>query len=146
MDIQLTDPIVTVVRVGPQLMEEAREWAKSSVHERSKVGCALIDVYEETAVGGMNYNPHPRIPDTPWIHAEVSALVRAAKLGVETNGASMAVNWFPCLSCAALIKLAGIRTLYYDKAKTESRWDDPKYNFQASYDYLIQHDIELVGL
>ena len=127
-------------------MEEAYETAKLSDHPRSKVGCVFESATNGEKVSGINYNPSNTDPDAVWMHAEASVISTAAWAGIAMRRGAMAVTWFPCWNCAILIASAGIRTLYYDKAAAESRWDDPKYNFQASFDYLQSQGVELVGM
>ncbi len=47
------------------------------------------------------------------IHAEVNAIIDAAKRGVATAGASMYVTCEPCITCARLVKQAGIDSVIY---------------------------------
>ena len=45
------------------------------------------------------------------IHAEICAILAAARDGIPTNGAVMYLNWYPCMSCAQVIAGAGIQKL-----------------------------------
>lgn len=47
------------------------------------------------------------------IHAEVNALLSAARNGISTNKASIYVNYSPCRDCAKSIIAAGIENLYF---------------------------------
>jgi dCMP deaminase len=47
------------------------------------------------------------------IHAEMNALMFAAKQGISTNGATMYVTHSPCINCAKHILQAGIKRLVY---------------------------------
>jgi dCMP deaminase len=56
-------------------------------------------------------------------HAELNAILNAARLGASLTGASIYVNKFPCLSCLNSIIQAGIETI-----STNDHWywdDDP---------------------
>lgn len=47
------------------------------------------------------------------IHAEAHAIAQAAYQGIALNNAIMYVSTFPCLICAKLIIVAGIKSLYF---------------------------------
>lgn len=47
------------------------------------------------------------------IHAEQDAITYCAKEGISTNGASIYVTHFPCLTCAKLIVASGIKAVYF---------------------------------
>jgi deoxycytidylate deaminase len=47
------------------------------------------------------------------VHSEQVAITDAARLGIRTHGAMMAVTTFPCHECARLIVAAGIRRVCY---------------------------------
>ncbi len=50
------------------------------------------------------------------IHAEVAALVDAARRGVSTQGATIYVTHQPCYRCARLLTAAGVREVVFDSA------------------------------
>ena len=47
------------------------------------------------------------------VHAEMNAILFAAKEGVSTQGSDLYVNYSPCLNCAKHIINAGIRAVYF---------------------------------
>jgi dCMP deaminase len=49
------------------------------------------------------------------IHAEASAIAKAAKSGVSVEGADAYVTTFPCPACARLMVEAGVARVYYQK-------------------------------
>lgn len=49
------------------------------------------------------------------IHAEMNAILFAAKEGIAINGSDMYVTHFPCTSCAKYIVQVGIKRLFYLK-------------------------------
>ena len=54
-------------------------------------------------------------------HAEVNAVVNAARVGVPLQGATIYVTKFPCLACCNAVIQAGIRRIY---THDESFWND----------------------
>ncbi len=48
------------------------------------------------------------------VHAELNALLQAAKHGNSTNGAALYITHFPCNHCLKAIKNAGIREIVYE--------------------------------
>jgi len=55
------------------------------------------------------------------VHAEMAALIDAARRGVAVNGLSMYVTTFPCHNCAKHIIAAGIRNVVYLEPYPKSR-------------------------
>lgn len=49
------------------------------------------------------------------IHAEAELIAKAAKEGINLNGADLYSTTFPCSNCARLIGTAGIKRVYYSK-------------------------------
>ena len=47
------------------------------------------------------------------IHAELNAVLKAAKEGISLTGSTCYVTLAPCLSCAAMLSQAGIKRLVY---------------------------------
>jgi dCMP deaminase len=76
-------------------------------------------------------------------HAERGAINKAAREGVKTWGARMALNWFPCVDCAIAIVQAGIVSLYCDQQAYESRKEDPRYKFDKSMAILTEGGVEI---
>jgi len=54
------------------------------------------------------------------IHAEMNALMFAAKQGISTNGATMYVTHSPCINCAKHIIQAGIKRVVYSEEYREN--------------------------
>jgi dCMP deaminase len=50
------------------------------------------------------------------VHAEMNAILQAAKHGNSTNGASLYITHFPCNHCLKAIRNAGIKEIVYEKA------------------------------
>lgn len=62
-------------------------------------------------------------------HAERTLIARAARSGIALIGCEMYLNWFPCADCALAIAEAGIKTLFADREKYDSRITDDRYGF-----------------
>ena len=98
----------------------AREIASHATCSRLNVGAVLVRDNRPFATG---YNGAPsgeahcdHTDDEPCkvsIHAEVNALVSAARLGVSTMGAMLYLTHAPCFACAGLIINAGIGHVIY---------------------------------
>lgn len=64
--------------------------------------------------------------DRHVIHAEMNAILFAARSGSSIQGATMYVTMSPCIQCAKTIAQSGIKTLVYcdDYAKSDGEWID----------------------
>ena len=49
------------------------------------------------------------------VHAEQNAIIQAAKLGIEINGATLYCTHQPCILCAKMICNSGIARVVYEK-------------------------------
>src|SRR5205823_3680095 len=58
------------------------------------------------------------------VHAEMAALIDAARRGVSVAGCTMYVTTFPCHLCARHVVAAGIRRLVYIEPYAKSRTAD----------------------
>jgi dCMP deaminase len=66
------------------------------------------------------------------LHAEANTIGFAAKYGIAVAGADLYVTYSPCLDCAKLISVAGIKQVFY------------KYRYERTpegIDYLKRHGI-----
>jgi len=68
------------------------------------------------------------------VHGEAAAISKAAREGIELEGASLYVGTFPCPPCAKLIALSGIKKLYYGVG----------YGVLDGLDVLKQAGVEIV--
>lgn len=59
-------------------------------------------------------------------HAEANAISNCARMGISTEGASMAITHMPCTNCAGLLISAGIKKLIVKTPSEDflSRWKD----------------------
>lgn len=69
-------------------------------------------------------------------HAEQNALVQAAKMGIEVDGATMYITHRPCVICTKLLINAGIKRVIYAE----------HYPDDFSVEILKEADIELVHM
>lgn len=53
---------------------------------------------------------------TRVVHAEVNALIYAAKFGVSIDGATLYCTITPCDTCAKLLRAAGVRAQLFEEA------------------------------
>lgn len=98
-----------------RLAHEVASWSKDV---GTKVGSVLVQDRRIIATG---FNGFPqgisddlsRYENRPLklaytVHAEVNALLNAAKNGAQTNGSTLYVTFAPCVRCAASIIQAGV--------------------------------------
>lgn len=131
-------------------VKTVRELAKQSNCVSHKVGCLII---KDDRIISMGYNGTPagfkncnevfsenyfnREEHHQWslryeIHAEINALMYAAKNGISTSGATMICSLEPCDNCLKAIIQSGITTLYFLK----------KYDKKLPYDSTFKEYIE----
>lgn len=106
-------------------MQVAQANAALSKAVRAKVGAALVTKhgvilsgYNGTPIGLDNrceyideFNCLVTKPEV--VHAELNAVLKAAKEGVSCYGATIYVTLAPCISCSAMLINAGITRLVY---------------------------------
>ena len=108
----------------------AREIAECSYAERLKVGAIIVRDGRIIATGyngmpaGMENTCEIRIDEDRLgkyhlktrpevVHAELNAILFAARNGVSTEGAALYITIAPCVPCAVAIMQAGIKEIYY---------------------------------
>ena len=103
-------------------MEIAETIAKQSVAKRLQVGSIIVN--DSGRILSMGYNGMPsgwdntcetieNITKPEVLHSEANLLLKCAKDGQTTDGATMFCTHSPCLECSKLIHQAGIKTVYY---------------------------------
>ena len=111
----------------------AREVADWSKDPGTKVGAVLVTDRRIIATG---YNGFPqgindsfeRYADRDLkiaytVHAEVNAILNAAKNGSQTNGSTLYVTFPPCVACSTAVIQAGIsRVVRPDLSTAPDRW------------------------
>jgi dCMP deaminase len=98
----------------------AKEISKLSHCERSKVGAIIV---KDDNVVSFGYNGTPTGVDNccerggvtvlEVIHAEMNAILKAAKVGYSVNGATLYITLSPCIECSKLILQSGIKKVVY---------------------------------
>lgn len=107
-------------------METARLFAQRSTCNRKAVGAVLV---RGTLILGIGYNGAARdkndclsdgclIMDSHCVrtvHAEVNAILMAARNGISTEGATMYTTTRPCHRCVNFLINAGVKYVLYDE-------------------------------
>ncbi len=123
--------------------------ALSSSDPHRKVGCVIArdgEILVEASnqiVLGAKATPERLIRPAKynWIeHAERAAIFKAAKLGISLEGATMYLNWWPCVDCCRAIINSGIKNLVVPR---EPDYDDAKWGDQFR---LTSEIIDEVGV
>jgi dCMP deaminase len=128
-------------------MDVAELHAKLSKANRAKVGACLIT---STGVIVPSWNGTPQGTDNSCenivngemvtkpevIHAELGCILKCAKEGINTTGASIYVTLAPCSSCAAMLTQAGIKSVYYRNT----------YRCTSGLDYLVKNNVQVQQL
>lgn len=113
-------------------MNVAREIATLSHCTRSKVGAVLVKDgnvisfgYNGTPSGMDNCCERDNVTLPHVIHAEVNAVLKAAKTGTPVDGATLYLTLSPCLDCSKLILQAGVKRVVY--LETYRNLDGPNF-------------------
>ena len=106
-------------------MQMAHTMASLSKSERKKVGAiivtsngVLIPGVNGMAPGGSNYLEYigkdgSLVSKEEVIHAELNAILKAAKEGVSIIGGTLYLTLSPCFRCSEMVVAAGIRRVVY---------------------------------
>jgi dCMP deaminase len=110
----------------------AREIATLSHCVRSKVGAVLVKDgniiafgYNGTPSGMDNCCERDNVTLPHVIHAEVNAVLKAARTGAAVDGSTLYLTLSPCLDCSKLILQAGIKRVVY--LETYRNLDGPNF-------------------
>lgn len=89
-----------------------------------EVGCEVLECtcIPETDGSHKAYCP-ANLGCQRTIHAELNAIVWAARAGIQINGGVMYCTYSPCRSCAHAIVASGLIALHYVKPYREGRGD-----------------------
>jgi len=107
-------------RLDQVYLNIAKEVSSLSHCERSKVGAVLVKDGNIIAFGyngtpsGMNNcceRNDATVPEV--IHAEMNAILKAARSGYAVGGAELYLTLSPCVDCAKLILQSGIKRVLY---------------------------------
>ena len=133
-----------------QIAAEVASWSKDP---GTTVGAVLVSDKRIIATG---YNGFPqgindrlsRYGDRALklaytVHAEVNAILNAAKNGAKTNGSTLYVTFPPCVSCSTSVIQAGItRVVCPDLSTAPSRWLD---SFTMGNRLLIEAGVDVAS-
>lgn len=132
-----------------RIATEVATWSKDP---GTKVGAVLV--YDRRIIA-TGYNGFPQgISDSferyqhretklsYTVHAEVNAILNAAKNGASTNGSTLYVTFSPCVSCATSVVQAGVTTVICPCLSTApERWRE---SFQLGQDLLKEADVSVL--
>ena len=121
-----------------RFMEMAKLIATWSKDNSTKVGCVIIGPDKEVRSMGFNGFPRGVNDDIPqrWtrpikyeyvVHAEVNAVLNAARNGTNLSRAILYVTMPPCMRCAGAIIQAGIKEVIYMEPEEQKQipgWRD----------------------
>ncbi len=113
-------------------MNIAREVSSRSTCDRKHVGAVIV---REKTLLSTGYNGSirgmPHCDDAghmmeeghcvATIHAEMNAIIQAARNGVRIDGADLYVTASPCWNCFKALANAGIRAIYYGEFYRDDR-------------------------
>ena len=99
----------------------ASVWARNSYCKRRQVGALLVkdrmiisDGYNGTPSGFENICEDEYGVTKPYVlHAEANAIMKVAKSGNSSDGATLYVTASPCMECSKLIIQSGIKRVVY---------------------------------
>lgn len=99
-------------------------WAENSYCERRQVGALIVknksiisDGYNGTPAGFENICEDETGLTKPYVlHAEANAIIKIARSGNNSDGATLYVTDEPCIECSKLIIQAGIKRVVYSRA------------------------------
>ena len=127
-------------------MQNAINMATLSHAVRKKVGCILVTP-ENLQIGAYNGQPsgwdnccedvHETEPfeylvtKNTVIHAELNAILHAARQGVSVKGATLYTTLSCCTACSAMIAQAGVKRVVYKE----------QYRDSSGVTLLKEHDI-----
>lgn len=122
------------------------KWSKDPT---TKVGAIIVRSRRIIATG---YNGIPslikddsRVLEREWklastIHAEVNAILNAAKNGCSVDDSTIYITMFPCSNCSAAIIQSGISRVVTTDGDWPERWAD---NFQLSEELLYEAGVKV---
>jgi len=121
----------------------AKEVSTLSHCQRSKVGAVLVKGgniiafgYNGTPAGMDNCCERDNVTVPEVIHAEMNAILKAARSGYAVEGAQLYLTLSPCVDCAKLILQSGIkRVLYLEQYRKTDGID-----FLKQFIEISQHD------
>lgn len=70
------------------------------------------------------------------IHAELGCILKCAKEGINTTGATVYISLSPCLQCSAMLLQAGVKQVYYME----------QYRDTSGIEYLTQNGVQVTKM
>lgn len=111
---------------------------------RSKVGAVLVKTgnlisfgYNGTPAGMDNCCEENNVTKDEVIHAEMNAILKAAKSGNAVDGSTLYLSLSPCQNCCKLIIQSGIKRVVY----LEGYRDLKPIEFLSKFIQVEKHDI-----
>lgn len=131
-------------RYDKAYMRMALEWAKLSHCNRAQVGSLIVKNNMIISDGfngsptGLNNDCEDANNDTYWyvIHSEANAILKCAKNGSSSDGATIYLTHSPCKDCAKMIYQSGIKRLVYNK----------NYRDNSGIEFLKDSGVEITFL
>jgi dCMP deaminase len=102
-----------------------------------KDGNVISFGYNGTPSGMDNCCERDNVTLPHVIHAEVNAVLKAAKTGTSVDGSTLYLTLSPCLDCSKLILQAGVKRVVY--LETYRNLDGP--NFLKQFIPVEKHEI-----
>ena len=122
----------------------AKEISTLSHCQRAKVGAVIV---KDGNIVSFGYNGTPSSMDnccedgnatiSEVIHAEMNAILKAAKSGYSVNGATLYLTLSPCKECSKLILQSGIKRVLYLEEYRDVSGIEFLYNFISIKKYDV---------
>jgi len=131
-------------RYDVAMLRTAVTWALMSKCNRKKVGAVIASPDYRILAHGINGAPSGFENDVceengktldHVIHAEMNAIIYAAKRGIAIDGCSIYLTLSPCKKCSASILQSGIKRVCYMEDYRDS-----------GIDFLKEHGVEVVKM
>lgn len=123
-------------------LREAYEAALASDHPRTQVGAVINHHWGSNTKVDLR-DKHPEDVEWSRVHAEVSALLRAAQHGTITRAHTLYAPWACCTGCAACIIKANVpRVVVHHQLMvlTAPKWQD---EVREGVDMLLRNNIRV---
>lgn len=104
--------------------------------EYSKTYHKLYDTYELFLNSAFFREQHHNWATTNELHGEQNCILMAARYGIATKDTTLYSVYSPCINCAKVIHMAGIKQVYYKKI----------YKNNSSFEFLRKHGIVITQL
>ena len=119
---------MSISKFDEAYMKMAGIYSQLSHDHKTKVGCVLVKDNRIIAAGyngtptGTSNEMRDSNDDTlsTVIHAEMNAIIQAAKSSISTDGAVAYTTLLPCIHCSIHLYQAGIRKVIYKDIKQHS--------------------------